>query len=74
MITTALLSRGLDFSADIKQEFIVDELWNMIDFLHRAERSGRPREKGKVVVFGQTTARGPTLAMEIRTKIRVLNA
>ena len=72
MITTSLLSRGLDFSADIKHVFIVDEPRNMIDFLHRAGRSGRAGENGKVVVFGKMTGRGSALAKEIRTKVRAL--
>ena len=52
MITTSLLSRGLDFSPLIKHVFIVDEPRNMIDFLHRAGRSGRAGQSGKVVMFG----------------------
>ncbi|OSX68133.1 hypothetical protein POSPLADRAFT_1080969, partial [Postia placenta MAD-698-R-SB12] len=54
LVTTSLLSRGLDFAPDIKHVFIVDEPRNMADFLHRAGRSGRAGEKGKVVVFGKT--------------------
>jgi ATP-dependent RNA helicase MRH4 len=74
MITTSLLSRGLDFSPDIKHVFIVDEPRNMIDFLHRAGRSGRAGEKGKVVVFGKMSGRGSALAKEVRTKVRALKA
>jgi hypothetical protein len=58
MITTSLLSRGLDFSPSIKHVFIVDEPRNMIDFLHRAGRSGRAGQNGKVVMFGKMTGRG----------------
>lgn len=35
LITTSLLSRGLDFSKDVRHVFILDEPRNMIDFLHR---------------------------------------
>jgi len=57
-VTTSLLSRGLNFSPEIKHVFIVDEPRNMIDFLHRAGRSGRAGESGKVVVFGKMKGRG----------------
>jgi ATP-dependent RNA helicase MRH4 len=46
----------------------------MIDFLHRAGRSGRAGEKGKVVVFGKMSGRGSALAKEVRTKVRALRA
>ena len=74
MITTSLLSRGLDFSPEIKHVFIIDEPRNMIDFLHRAGRSGRAGENGKVVVFGKMTGRGSALAKNIRTKVNALRA
>ncbi|KZT68477.1 P-loop containing nucleoside triphosphate hydrolase protein [Daedalea quercina L-15889] len=74
MITTSLLSRGLDFSADVKHVFIVDEPRNMIDFLHRAGRSGRAGEQGKVVVFGKTKGRGSDKSREVRQKVRALAA
>ena len=74
LITTSLLSRGLDFSPDIKHVFIVDEPRNMIDFLHRAGRAGRAGEKGKVVVFSKMTGRGSGLAKDVRKKVRALKA
>lgn len=74
MITTSLLSRGLDFSPSIKHVFIVDEPRNMIDFLHRAGRSGRAGEKGKVVVFGKTKGRGSSRAKVVRKKVGSLVA
>jgi len=74
MITTSLLSRGLDFSADIKHVFIIDPPRNMIDFLHRAGRSGRAGEKGKVVVFGKMTGRGSAMTKDVRKKVRALRA
>jgi len=58
MATTSLLSRGLDFSPEVKHVFIVDEPRNMIDFLHRAGRSGRAGQRGKVIVFGKSLGRG----------------
>lgn len=74
LITTSLLSRGLDFSPDIKHVFIVDEPRNMIDFLHRAGRSGRAGQKGKVVVFSKMEGRGSGLAKDVRKKVRALKA
>jgi len=49
MVTTSLLSRGLDFSPEVKHVFIVDEPRNMIDFLHRAGRSGRGSDRGREI-------------------------
>lgn len=69
LVTTSLLSRGLDFSPVIKHVFIVDEPRNMIDFLHRAGRAGRAGESGKVVVFGRAEGRGSGRTEEMRKKI-----
>ncbi|KAG5653145.1 hypothetical protein H0H81_002137 [Sphagnurus paluster] len=69
MITTSLLSRGLDFSPSIRHVFIVDEPRNMIDFLHRAGRAGRAGERGKVVVFGKMKGRGSAKAKDVRKKV-----
>ncbi|KAG8213535.1 P-loop containing nucleoside triphosphate hydrolase protein [Butyriboletus roseoflavus] len=69
LVTTSLLSRGLDFSPEIKHVFIVDEPRNMIDFLHRAGRAGRAGESGKVVVFGRAEGRGSGRTEEMRKKI-----
>ncbi|KAH9931295.1 P-loop containing nucleoside triphosphate hydrolase protein [Fomitopsis serialis] len=74
MITTSLLSRGLDFSPDLKHVFIVDEPRNMIDFLHRAGRSGRAGEQGKVIVFGKTKGRGSARTKDMRKKVGALAA
>ena len=72
MITTSLLSRGLDFSPSIQHVFIVDEPRNMIDFLHRAGRSGRAGQRGKVVVFGKMTGRGSSKAKDVRKRVGAL--
>ena len=72
MITTSLLSRGLDFSPSIQHVFIVDEPRNMIDFLHRAGRSGRAGHRGKVVVFGKMTGRGSSKAKDMRKRVGAL--
>ena len=72
MITTSLLSRGLDFSSSIKHVFIVDEPRNMIDFLHRAGRAGRAGQKGKVVVFGKMSGRGSSKAKDVRRRVGAL--
>lgn len=73
LVTTSLLSRGLDFSPEIKHVFIVDEPRNMIDFLHRAGRAGRAGESGKVVVFGRAEGRGSGRTEEMRKKIRAVS-
>lgn len=72
MITTSLLSRGLDFSPSIKHVFIVDEPRNMIDFLHRAGRSGRAGQSGKVVMFGKMTGRGSSKLADVRKRVGAL--
>lgn len=69
MITTSLLSRGLDFSPSIQHVLIVDEPRNMIDFLHRAGRTGRAGQKGKVVVFGKLKGRGSAKAQDVRKRV-----
>lgn len=66
LITTSLLSRGLDFSPLVKHVFIVDEPRNMLDFLHRAGRSGRAGHKGNVVLFGHASGRGSESSREAR--------
>ncbi|KAF6752078.1 RNA helicase [Ephemerocybe angulata] len=72
MITTSLLSRGLDFDPSIKHVFIVDEPRNMIDFLHRAGRSGRAGQAGRVVIFGKTKGRGSDKARDVKQRVRAL--
>jgi ATP-dependent RNA helicase MRH4, mitochondrial len=72
MITTSLLSRGLDFSPDLKNVFIVDEPRNLIDFLHRAGRSARAGARGRVVVFGKYEGRGSERAKEVRRRVAEL--
>ena len=74
MVTTSLLSRGLDFSPEVKHVFIVDEPRNMIDFLHRAGRSGRAGQRGKVIVFGKLSGRGSDRGKEIRKKVVAFKA
>lgn len=69
LITTSLLSRGLDFSPSIRHVLIVDEPRNMVDFLHRAGRSGRAGQEGNVVVFGKMEGRGSDRAREVRKKV-----
>jgi len=72
MITTSLLSRGLDFSPNVKHVFIVDEPRNMIDFLHRAGRTGRAGSNGKVVIFGKLEGRGSQRSKEVRKRVKAL--
>ncbi|KAH8091414.1 P-loop containing nucleoside triphosphate hydrolase protein [Cristinia sonorae] len=72
LITTSLLSRGLDFCPSIRHVFIVDSPRNMVDFLHRAGRSGRAGEKGKVVVFGKEKGRGAGRDKEMKSRVRAV--
>ncbi|THH27896.1 hypothetical protein EUX98_g6296 [Antrodiella citrinella] len=72
LITTSLLSRGLDFSPSIKHVFIVDSPRNMVDFLHRAGRSGRAGEKGKVIVFGKEKGRGAGRDNDMKRRVKAL--
>ena len=74
MITTSLLSRGLDFAPDVRHVFIVDEPRNMVDFLHRAGRAGRAGAAGKVVVFGKSKGRGSDKARVVRQKVGALRS
>ncbi|EIW82576.1 P-loop containing nucleoside triphosphate hydrolase protein [Coniophora puteana RWD-64-598 SS2] len=74
MITTSLLSRGLDFAPDVRHVFIVDEPRNMIDFLHRAGRSGRAGEAGRVVIFNKTQGRGSGRAGQVRKRVGAVAA
>lgn len=72
LITTSLLSRGLDFAPSVKHVFIADTPRNMVDFLHRAGRSGRAGQQGKVVVFGKLKGRGSAIVKEVRRKVGAL--
>ncbi|EKM60336.1 uncharacterized protein PHACADRAFT_246197 [Phanerochaete carnosa HHB-10118-sp] len=72
LITTSLLSRGLDFSHEIKHVLVTDPPRNMIDFLHRAGRTGRAGRWGTVVVFGKTKGRGSNMSKEVISKVREL--
>lgn len=72
LITTSLLSRGLDFSPSIKYVIILDEPRNMIDFLHRAGRSGRAGNEGHVIIFTKLTGRGSGSAKEMKKKVDAL--
>lgn len=44
----------------------------MIDFLHRAGRSGRAGHRGKVVVFGKMTGRGSSKLALVRKRVGAL--
>ena len=70
LITTSLLSRGLDFSPEIKNVIMVDSPRNMIDFLHRAGRTARAGQRGTVVIFGKTKGRGSARDKEVKTKVK----
>lgn len=70
MVTTSLLSRGLDFAPELENVFIVDEPRNMVDFLHRAGRSGRAGRKGKVVIFTKMKGRGSSRSLQVKERVR----
>ena len=72
LITTSLLSRGLDFHPQINNVLIIDPPRNMIDFLHRAGRTGRAGKRGTVVVFGKAKGRGSETHKELKAKVRAL--
>lgn len=52
LVTTSLLSRGLDFRPSVKHVFLVDEPRDVLDFIHRAGRTGRAGNVGGVTIFG----------------------
>ena len=52
LITTGVLSRGLDFSPLVSTVVLVDQPSDIMDFMHRAGRAGRAGRKGRVVIFG----------------------
>ncbi|ODN83979.1 hypothetical protein L202_00016 [Cryptococcus amylolentus CBS 6039] len=67
LVTTSLLSRGLDFHPSVSSVFLVQPPRDVLDFVHRAGRAGRAGRPGRVVVFGITgdhildkTRRGPS--------------
>lgn len=74
LITTSLLSRGLDFAPDVRHVFLVDSPRNMVDFLHRAGRSARAGMPGTVVIFGKARGRGAGTIKAVRDKVRALQS
>ncbi|KZO96612.1 P-loop containing nucleoside triphosphate hydrolase protein [Calocera viscosa TUFC12733] len=73
LVTTSLLSRGLDFSKDVKYVLIMDEPQNMIDFVHRAGRTGRAGEQGKLVLFGKGDKKSESpYIQELRSRVQAL--
>lgn len=69
LITTSLLSRGLDFSPEVRNVFIMGEPRNLIDFLHRAGRTARAGYDGRVVIFGKTRGKGGGSADKIWKRV-----
>ncbi|KAI5825821.1 P-loop containing nucleoside triphosphate hydrolase protein [Schizophyllum commune Tattone D] len=72
LITTSLLSRGLDFGPDVRTVFIMDEPRNMVDFLHRAGRTGRAGKMGEVVVFSKMKGRGSASSKDMKKRVSQL--
>jgi ATP-dependent RNA helicase MRH4 len=72
LITTSLLSRGLDFSPSIGNVFILDSPRNMIDFLHRAGRTARAGRAGRVILFQKESGRGSADSKRMKDRVRRL--
>jgi ATP-dependent RNA helicase MRH4 len=72
LITTSLLSRGLDFTPSIRHVLIPEPPRNMIDFLHRAGRSGRAGEWGRVIVFVKAKGRGSARSDQVQKAVNGL--
>ncbi|KAL1744204.1 P-loop containing nucleoside triphosphate hydrolase protein [Schizophyllum fasciatum] len=72
LVTTSLLSRGLDFAPDVRTVFIMDEPRNMVDFLHRAGRTGRAGKLGEVVVFSKMKGRGSASSRDMKKRVSQL--
>ncbi|TXT10610.1 hypothetical protein VHUM_02115 [Vanrija humicola] len=66
LVTTSLLSRGLDFSPAVTTSYLIDPPRNVLDFVHRAGRTGRAGRPGRVVVFGMSHAGQSKYASELR--------
>lgn len=74
LVTTSLLSRGLDFDSSVRHVFILDSPRNMVDFLHRAGRSARAGQEGTVVLFGKTKGRGSQEGRDVRKRVKAFKA
>jgi hypothetical protein len=72
LITTSLLSRGLDFAPSVRHVLLLEPPRNMIDFLHRAGRTGRAGEWGHVVVFEKKKGRGSLVGRQVKKKVSEL--
>jgi ATP-dependent RNA helicase MRH4 len=57
LVTTSLLSRGLDFAPFVSTVVLVDPPRDALDFVHRAGRAGRAGRTGRVIVFGMGDGR-----------------
>lgn len=70
LVTTSLLSRGLDFSPLVSTIYLVDPPRNVLDFVHRAGRAGRAGRPGRVVVFGMQHAGQSKYAEQLKDVLR----
>lgn len=70
LVTTSLLSRGLDFSPLVSTIYLVDPPRTVLDFVHRAGRAGRAGRPGRVVVFGMQHAGQSKYAEELKDVLR----
>ena len=69
-VSTALLA----LAPDVRTVLLLDAPTTAAHFLHRAGRSGRAGERGKVVVFGKAKGRGSEKARVVRKKVGALAA
>ena len=74
LLGTSLLARGLDFDPSVSHVFILDPPRNTADFLHRAGRTARAGQRGRVVVFGKSGGRGAGKFREMREQLAALKA
>lgn len=72
LVTTSLLSRGIDFDPSVRHVLIVDAPRNMVDFVHRAGRTARAGMEGKVVIFGKRKGRGSAEGDRFMEKLKEL--
>jgi ATP-dependent RNA helicase MRH4 len=72
LITTSLLSRGIDFHPSVRHVFIVDPPRNMVDFIHRAGRTARAGMEGKIVIFGKKKGRGSAEGDRVKQRLKAL--
>ncbi|KAI0059885.1 P-loop containing nucleoside triphosphate hydrolase protein [Artomyces pyxidatus] len=74
LLSTSLLARGLDFDPSVSHVLVLEPPRNTADFLHRAGRTARAGQKGRVIVFGKGGGRGADRVREMRRRVEALRA